>query len=578
MENENALQLNSSGTDTPQPANAAPWYCVLPLIALGAVPPLYGMIRPDASLGLCIWLTVVAVFCYAVCIAKKQIIFMLRPVQAAAALYAVMAVVSWFCSAYRQAGLGATHLESTAMMVCCAVGIILLSGTKLPDWALGVCVWAVMIVITVRTVLDDLSYLGLKSVPSDIMLTVPAMAFVFVLLAGNLGRGKLFAAANAFVCWLVLALLVASAAKTDPVTAAAAFLAGMIILAAVHFRFAARGLGAAALFAAVPIIVLGFAWNTWKPKLEHLTEPTAANAQLIDIVTEENSVVFTSWPDTAGPVQPSEDPEDAEPAELPQPVTLRTVLNSAEGSEGLAKADFSDAEGSKLALKESETDPKIFLINVEPYHSLFKLCIIRRNDTNVLRIEYSGQNWDLALAEGEAYYLNSKDELTKLKGTTSRPAAAGPRFTAERRAVWPYAAALANAEPLTGYGAGSFPLLHAEDPVYRFKCGLDPSATEEDPKSLYLAGAVQNGYVSLAAMAAVFIFYAVSYIRQLHSEAQPSARRHQKAAIFAALLCLLAAGAVNTPQTGTMPLFYMLIGIGLAADYKDTKGGTTDGI
>ena len=110
--------------------------------------------------------------------------------------------------------------------------------------------------------------------------------------------------------------------------------------------------------------------------------------------------------------------------------------------------------------------------------------------------------------------------------------------------------------------------MRSTDRVYRYNSGLDASAKTEDPKSLYMLAGIQTGRVTLCAFSAAAVIYVALYISGLRGGRSFADGRPERAAVFAAIVCLALSGITNSPKAGTLPLFFVLLGTGLAAEYK----------
>ena len=535
---DSVIQENTIKTEQ-EKKQTAPWYCVFPMVMLGVIPPLMPQSAATTTLGITICLALASLVATLIAVLGKRAVFHFRPVQAAALV--LLAAALYF---------------GDATLACCAALIIMASGLEFPVWGTTFAVWMCTFVFAARGVMDALGLFTDPLRSMDTVLLVPGAAMVFMLHAGSLGRKSAGSGFSALVFWTVLVILTASAVRTDLISYFIGLAACLVIMAVLHFRLAPRWAGALALFAAAAVIVLGFSWNSWKSGFDHMISSDLPSAALKDVRTEENSAVF----------------------ELEDGTVLRAAVESDEAG-NITKAEFFDAEGILLPLKEDENAPNLYIIDSESYQSLFKLCIIKSDNKNILRVQLADQDWDLVSENGVLYYRNSIGELIKLTGTSPREPAAGPRWLRERRAVWSYAVPLLKEKLWSGHGTEDFGLLHKADPVYRAKCGLDPSLPEDDPRSFYLSQGISTGCIPLAALAVIMIFYAAIYLLRLYKEKQADTEhRHHRAAILAAQICLLITGIANTPQPGTLPLFYMLLGMGLAADHRKRQGGTANGI
>ena len=525
---------------------SAPWYCVLPVILFGAscvlIPDSLASLR--SAIG--IWLAVASAAILAASALLKKVKITRTPVNIAFICCTAALVISYLLSPYKKTALlGAEgSMEGTLFLIACVVIMFCAFNVMRGKGALIASVWTAAAVFAARGVFSALGYLGKEIGRTDIILLSGGACLIFMLLAGQLDRSRFTGSIISIVLWAVLAVFIAAAARTDLISFAASVTAVIIIMAALHFRMLRAFAKPAVLLVMAAMLVLTPAWKYWMPQIKAQDMDEASPVQIKNIIIEGDTahILF----------------EDSV-------LSVRTQA----GEDGrITKAEFTSGLGKPLTVSEDKNEPKMYLIDEEPYHSFVRLCIIRNNDTDVLRIETSGFAWDFVSDGSRLCYLNSLGEADIPGSDKPRDPATGCRYLRERQAVRICAQDAFRKYAQYGCGADCFGIVYPSDHVVRYDLGLDASAKTEDPKSLYLLAGIQTGCVTLCAFSALAVICAVFYLIRLHKEKSFADGRPERAAALAAVVCLALAGITNSPKAGTLPLFFVLLGTGLAAEHK----------
>ncbi len=523
----------------------APWYCVLPVLLFGATAAISSESFAPLRFSLGMLFATLSVFTLLICSVSKRVSLRKGPFNIAFICCAAALVISYISSPYQSIALygakgsmeGTIYLLAYVLVMFCAVNVM--RGKA----ALIAAAWTAAAVFAARGVFSVLGYFGKEIGRTDIIMITGGACLVFMLFAGQLRKKGVNGPVSSFILWLFIAVFIAAAARVDLISFAAALCATIIILAAVHFKMLRAFAKPALLTVLAAALVLIYGWNYWMPEIEAQKMDDVSRVTIKEITTEDESATIV-FEDCA------------------------LVIKTQADEKGLfTKAEFFTESGDPLSLSEDKNAAKMFIINEEPYHSFVRLCIIRTN-TDLLRIEISGVNWDLRSDGSRLYYINSLGEADQPGSDISLAPATGCRYLRERQAVRIFAQDLTERYSQYGCGADCFSTVYSADHVYRYNCGLNASAKTDDMKSLYLLAGLETGYVTLCTFAAVFIIYAVLYILRLRGEKKFADGRPERAAILAAAVCLALIGITNSPKAGTLPLFFMLIGTGIAAEYK----------
>ncbi len=177
-----------------------------------------------------------------------------------------------------------------------------------------------------------------------------------------------------------------------------------------------------------------------------------------------------------------------------------------------------------------------------------------------------GLSWDFLVSAQDIRYRNRMGRLVDLYPVEHIGFENNPNFGSWRGYIWSRSFPLLKDSLLLGSGAdtycGVFP---QEDYAGKYSTGANYDIVVDKPHNLYLGAAVGTGVLSLLALLSLFGFYLFS-----------GARLYRKAVfgtdfltfagggIFFGITGFLAAALVNDSSVSVMPMFYGLLGLGIA--------------
>ncbi len=228
--------------------------------------------------------------------------------------------------------------------------------------------------------------------------------------------------------------------------------------------------------------------------------------------------------------------------------------------------------GQPLTLSES-SDPGIYLINEEPYHSAFKLCIIKHNNSLALRVSMPQKDWDFVSEDGEIRYVSGTGRTVSLYEPERSGLIKDPGFADGAAAVWDSALPMLKGGWILGHGADSFCLHYPHmDYAAAYTAGLDGPPSAEGPRSSLINTAFGTGWLSAAALAAIYLVYIAKCVIIYWRRKLSHPLAYTGAGIFLGTVGFLAAALVSDTSVCSMPSFMTLLGTGIAIN-RILKGG-----
>ena len=307
-------------------------------------------------------------------------------------------------------------------------------------------------------------------------------------------------------------------------------------------------------------LVLTVTYRTWMPELQRLVPAAFPSAQsdapaqsarpaLASVTTDTDSVTFV----------------------LKGSNMVLDLRTEADGG-SIVKVTPFDGVGHALTLAESD-DPGVYLINEEPYHSAFKLCIIKLNNALALRVSMPQKDWDFVSEDGEIRFVSGTGSTVRLYEPVRCGLAVDPAFADCTGAVWNSALPMLKDTILLGRGADSFCLYYPHmDYAAAYNAGLDTAPSEEGPRSALINTAFGTGWISAAALAAIYLVYIVQSVIIFWRRKLSHPLAYAGAGIFLGTVGFLAASLVSDTSVCSMPPFLVLLGTGIAIN-RIIRGG-----
>jgi hypothetical protein len=199
-----------------------------------------------------------------------------------------------------------------------------------------------------------------------------------------------------------------------------------------------------------------------------------------------------------------------------------------------------------MVLGENQDNPGVFYISVDGKQYYF-----------------TNQYGDLTY-----YYINHKDKIDKM---VTAPAAIFndyESFASGRGYIWSRTIPLLKKYIILGAGPDTFTMAFPQQDYL----GLDRNGFADNvltkPHSLYLQIGVQTGVLSLIAFLVFYFMYFASSFKIYIKGRFNSFYAQVGVAIFIGTIAYMITGLTNDSSITTAPIFWTLIGIGIAVNYK----------
>lgn len=183
------------------------------------------------------------------------------------------------------------------------------------------------------------------------------------------------------------------------------------------------------------------------------------------------------------------------------------------------------------------------------------------------------KDWDFVSEDGKIHFVSDTGRTVSLYEPERSGLISDPYFADCTGAVWNSALPMLKGTALIGRGADSFCLYYPHmDHAAAYTAGLDTVPSAEGPRSALINTAFGTGWISAAALAAIYLVYIVQSVIIFWRRKLSHPLGYTGAGIFLGTVGFLAAALVSDTSVCTMPSFLTLLGTGIAIN-RILRGG-----
>ncbi|MDR1571529.1 MAG: O-antigen ligase family protein [Clostridiales Family XIII bacterium] len=183
----------------------------------------------------------------------------------------------------------------------------------------------------------------------------------------------------------------------------------------------------------------------------------------------------------------------------------------------------------------------------------------------IFLLEGDSRQWPFAITDGGSFYLNDLGNLVKLENVPHVGWSDNPGFGSGRGYIWSRTLPMMKDTLLIGHGADTYCMYFPHlDYVGKHNTGWNINMIVDKPHNMYMAAAIGTGGLSLLALLALFAIYVVQSARLYWRESYDDFIPVVGVGIFLGVFGFLVSGFVDDSTVSVMPLFYGLLGVGIA--------------
>ena len=230
--------------------------------------------------------------------------------------------------------------------------------------------------------------------------------------------------------------------------------------------------------------------------------------------------------------------------------------------------DLTDNEGTTITYEANDTkirllDDRFSMIEIEP-------CVV--GETYCFTVYADGLRWDFSnqINDGTYYFLDWANKFVKLEKADSAVFTNCPSLFSGRGYIWAKTIPLLKKYIFLGAGPDSFQMVFPQYDYVDLAYDFAPNMLITRAHNMFLQMAVQTGVLSLICFLVFYGMYFVKsvklYIKRKELLDDDPYLFHIGAGLFVANFGYMLSGIVNDSLPVTAPLFWAIIGIGIAVN------------
>ena len=230
--------------------------------------------------------------------------------------------------------------------------------------------------------------------------------------------------------------------------------------------------------------------------------------------------------------------------------------------------DLTDNEGTTITYETNDTkirllDDRFSMIEIEP-------CVI--GETYCFTVYADGLRWDFSnqVNDGTYYFLDWANKFVKLEKADSAVFTNCPSLFSGRGYIWAKTIPLLKKYIFLGAGPDSFQMVFPQYDYVDLSYDFAPNMLITRAHNMYLQMAVQTGVLSLICFLVFYGMYFVKsvklYIKRKEILDDEPYLFHIGSGLFVSSFGYMLSGIVNDSLPVTAPLFWAIIGIGIAVN------------
>ena len=324
-------------------------------------------------------------------------------------------------------------------------------------------------------------------------------------------------------------------------------------------------------------IIMVCTFSRWWPEISGAVKSVLGVSSKTEVVQEQKDV----------------SPLPKEPASLAPSIEyietgVNTVTMSLNGEELIIAVDaqddvisniqLCDANGNVISAKPME-EAGYFAIDDARFYNYAKIALVYDGTTYYIQV-ITGDNsngempWTFIRQDGEMYFYPDTHRPVKLEKVETIGFKNNPGLGSGRGNIWSHSIPLLKHTIIKGYGADTYCAVYPQhDYAAKWTNSNNSSGSNhsnlylivDKPHNMYLHAAIGTGCISLLALLALYGIYLVQSFKLFWKrDMENDFILFTGAGTFLGVTGFLVAGLVDDSTVSVMPLFYTMLGMGIA--------------
>lgn len=228
---------------------------------------------------------------------------------------------------------------------------------------------------------------------------------------------------------------------------------------------------------------------------------------------------------------------------------------------------FDLIDGDNNPLLFNTTDDGYYQTADERFCNVMLIAYSQENQKQYIGIKMADVVWVFVVTKDSILYQDAAGNLIELNPIKYSDFANEFSFAEKRGYIWSRTIPLLKDVVLLGHGADTFAIYFPQNDYagkYTYKIGV--TTLVDKPHNIYLGAIMGTGGISLLALLCIYGMYLWQSIKILKHAKIETFLEYVSVGIFLGVCGFLTAGLLNDSNVSVMPLFYGLLGTGMAVN------------
>ena len=233
---------------------------------------------------------------------------------------------------------------------------------------------------------------------------------------------------------------------------------------------------------------------------------------------------------------------------------------------------ITDGNGDQLYMTTIDGEDGFYQILDDRFHDYVKLSLEKDANYSIIQIRTYPFPWRFCYTENGFYYRNSMGKLTSMEKIPHAGLFNDYFWATSRGRIWDTTIPMLKSYIVKGAGADTFAFVFPQNDYttfYNMQVSNSQTTVTDKAHNLYMQYWVNTGLISLLAWLTMVGYYLVGAVKQFRKRGFVDFCDFVNGGIFCGICGFLAVAFFNDGSVNTMPMFYTMLGTGLAINVRD---------
>ena len=233
---------------------------------------------------------------------------------------------------------------------------------------------------------------------------------------------------------------------------------------------------------------------------------------------------------------------------------------------------FNDSEGNMLYLRETTDRAGVFEILDDRFHDYIAVALTSNDTHNFLQLSTRYYDWLFVYDGIQFQFYNLVGKTVSLSKVQHSSLIKDYAFASSRGRIWMSTIPMLSKYVLKGAGADCYTFAFPQNDyvtLYNTTKAVYMHLVTDKAHNFYMQSWVNTGLISLLAWLTLVGYYLVGAAKQFRKRGFVEFSDFVNGGIFCGIIGVLFVAFFNDGSVNTMPMFYTMLGTGLAINMKD---------